>query len=834
MTYSIQHIAAIIGARTAHLPQADIEHIVIDSRKIVFPQPSVFFAINGPRRDGHLFIDEVYERGVRFFVVSKMPAAKEYSDAFFLLVEDVLIALQKLAAFHRSRFSIPVIGITGSNGKTIVKEWLFQLLQDDFTIVRSPRSYNSQVGVPLSLWQMDEQYTLGIFEAGISTMNEMAALANMIQPTIGVFTNLAEAHSEGFADNRTKALEKIKLFQQVGILVYAKDQVMAAIDPEGTDKNLFPHSIQFFSWSRTTNARLQIIDEIIHLGHTTLIASCDGTKMEIDILFTDRISIDNAITCWAVLLALQTDPFLIQKRMKLLASIDMRMQLKNGIHQCKVLNDSYSNDTFSLNLAIDYLLQQAGEQATTVILSDILQSGIQESVLYRDIAGSLKKRGISRLIGIGPAISRNRTFFLANELDDTFPLTSLFFPNTNAFMEQVGAINFSHEFILLKGARIFEFEKIAHWLEQKVHQTQLEINLSAVTNNLKAFQGQLSVTTKLMAMVKAFGYGSGSAEISRLLQFHKVDYLAVAYADEGVELRKAGISLPIMVLNVDVAAFDTLVTYQLEPEIYSFAIFDAFHEYLKSQGVQMFPVHIKFNTGMNRLGFETADVDSLALATHSRQTMVIRSVFSHLVASESTVHDGFTAEQVKLFTKACDTLQLIIGYPFLRHIANTAAIQRNPAYQFDMVRLGIGLYGVDTKGFNPLLLETAVSLTTTIAQIRQVKAGETVGYGRAGFLNRDSTIATIRIGYADGYSRHLGNGKGKVWVRNQLAPVIGNICMDMTMIDITDIPDVKESDIVEIFGKNLPIQLLANWAGTIPYEIMTGISQRVKRIYIAE
>ncbi len=825
MAYTIQNIADIIKADASIASDTVIEHLLIDSRKIVFPQSSLFFAISGPRRDGHQFINEVYKRGVRNFVVRKGFDSSMYPQAVFLEVPDVLDALQELAASHRKKFSIPVMGITGSNGKTIVKEWLYQLLQKDFNIVRSPRSYNSQVGVPLSIWQMNEQHTLGIFEAGISTVGEMEKLATVIQPTIGVFTNLADAHNEGFENDRQKALEKSILFAHVDSLVFGRESLQPSLSPDGKDKILFEHNTAFISWSREFDATLQIISEERKDTHTAITAKYFNNTVSIIIPFTDKISIDNAITCWCVLLQMNYKETIIQERMLLLEPVDMRMQLKKAINNCYLLNDSYSNDLSSLDLAMDHLKQQAGNQRTTLILSDIFQSGQDEEVLYRDIAAQIAVRGINRLIGIGPAMLKHRPAF------ESIGSVS-FYQSTNDFLHQASAQQFKDEYILLKGARVFEFERISAWLEQKVHQTVMEIDLSAMIHNLKEYQQQLKPSTRLMAMVKAFSYGSGSAEVARILQFHKVDYLAVAYADEGVELRKAGISLPVMVMNADEATFDALVTYDLEPEIYSFPIYNAFHHYLSQQGIQQFPVHIKFNTGMNRLGFEIIDAEELGNMILNNQTMAVKTVFSHLVASESAEHDGFTRQQADLFEEGCTVMQQTLGYHFIKHIANSAAIFRKPEYQFDMVRLGIGLYGVDSA--NGLSLQTVTTLKSTIAQIRTVKAGDTIGYNRKGKLMRDSLIATVRIGYADGFGRQLGNGKGSMYINGKLAAVIGNVCMDMTMIDITDIPGVKEGDEVEIFGKHLPVQQVAEWAGTIAYEIMTGISQRVKRVYTEE
>lgn len=828
MIYQVKHIAIIVNAAPVTGNDDAIEHLLIDSRKIVFPETSLFFALSGPRRDGHQFIKEAYDRGVRNFVVSKAIVSNEMSDANFLLVDDVLTALQDLAAFHRARFTIPVIGITGSNGKTIVKEWLCQLLQKEHNIVRSPRSYNSQVGVPLSVWQINEQHTLGIFEAGISTTDEMIHLADVIRPTMGVFTNIADAHNEGFENDTQKAIEKALLFTGASSLVFGREALAKSILPDERDRFRFPQTKDFFSWSREKDATLSIVSEKINKEQTVLTAQYKGSEITVTIPFTDKISIDNAITCWCVLLQMNYDAATISSRMLQLEAVDMRMQLKKAINNCYLLNDSYSNDLASLDLAIDYLQQQAGNQRTTLILSDILQSGQYGEALYRDIAAQLSVRGIHRLIGIGPDISQYQKIF--TDIDADMSLS--FYHSTDDFIRQFNTQQFRDEYILLKGARVFAFERISAMLEQKVHQTVMEINLSAMVHNLKQYQQQLHPSTKMMAMVKAFSYGSGSAEVARVLQFHKVEYLAVAYADEGVELRKAGISLPIMVMNADEAGFDALLTYHLEPEIYSFPIYHSFSQYLQQQGIYHFPVHIKFNTGMNRLGFEVSEAESLAAAIKADRKMAVKSVFSHLVASESAEHDGFTQQQVNLFKEAADTMEKELGYSLIKHIANSAAIFRKPEYQFDLVRLGIGLYGVDSS--DQLSLQTVATLRSTIAQVREVKAGDTVGYSRKGMLARDSKIATVRIGYADGFVRTLGNGHGKMYVNGQFAPVVGNVCMDMTMIDITDITGVAEGDSVEIFGANLPIQEVAKDAGTIAYEIMAAINQRVKRVYTEE
>lgn len=807
-----------------------VEHILLDSRRLLFPATSVFFALNGPRRTGHSFITELYQKGVRCFVVDENfteTKAKKFSKAVFLQVPDVLLALQQLAAHHRQQFSIPVIGITGSNGKTIVKEWLYQLLQPGENIVRSPKSFNSQVGVPLSVWQMNKEHSLGIFEAGISQPGEMQQLAKIIEPTIGVITSIGEAHSEGFLNIRQKINEKLRLFVKSEALIYCADNpdLNEAVN---TFKNNVRSGDEFklFSWSKKESATLQVRAVEKNEKQTTISARYQDADMGFSIPFTDEASVENAITCCCVMLQLGIDPGVITVRMPQLRHVEMRLELKQGINNCSVINDSYNSDINSLVIALDFLQQQQQHARRTLILSDIMQSGKSSGELYADVAAILEQKNINRFIGIGPELNRQRNAF--KNIEHT-----AFYTSTADFIHQFHGQHFYDETVLLKGARFFEFELISHLLEQKIHQTVLEINLNAVTHNLKTYQQLLNPDVKLMAMVKAFSYGSGSFEIANLLQFHKVDYLAVAYADEGVELRKAGISLPIMVMNAEEVTFDVMMQYNLEPELFSFGILEAFEEYIKQCGVHNYPVHIKLDTGMRRLGFEEAGIKPLCERLKTTTLFKVQSVFSHLAASDNEVHDAFTGAQAKQFLKACKEIRKATGYEFLRHIANTSAIHRHKELQLDMVRLGIGLYGVDSNESIQQKLKNVTTLKSTVSQIKKVMAGESVGYSRKGIAAKDSTIATVRIGYADGYPRLMSNGVGRMWVNRKIVPVIGNVCMDMTMLDITGVP-VQEGDEVIVFGQQLPVADVAARAQTIPYEILTGISQRVKRVYYEE
>lgn len=797
MNYTAKEIAGIVGSSSVADP-SPILQLALDSRRIHSPATTLFFALKGPRRNGHQFIGEVYKKGVRNFVVSEPVSAGSFPGANFILVNDTLDALQQLAAWHRRQFHVPVIGITGSNGKTIVKEWLYQLLHPDYNIVRSPRSYNSQTGVPLSIWQMNEQHDLAIFEAGISQPGEMERLEEMIRPSIGVLTNIGEAHSEGFRSQDEKRAEKEILFR------HAKRPAPVSnilVTPKGT------------------------------LTEVTAERPGKGDRVSIAIPFTDEASIQNAITCWQVMLHLGYDDAVIDQRMRLLSPVNMRMELKKAINNCTLVNDSYSADISSLEIALGFLEQQGPGVKKTAILSDFLQSALRDEELYSLILDQLQRHQVDRVIGIGERISRN---LRQQAIRKGFPGKLEVFASTDEFIQQFRSTQFRDENILIKGARVFAFERIVQQLELKLHQTVLEINLNAIAHNLRFYQRRLQPTTKLMAMVKAFAYGSGSAEIAGILQFHKVDYLAVAYADEGVDLRKAGITLPIMVMNPEESVFDQLVENDLEPDIYSSTLLKSFQAYIANTGLSDYPIHIELETGMNRLGFPPGELDDLAAALPGSGSVRVQSVFTHLASSEDPAQDEFTLEQYDRFMKAAERLREKLGYGFLRHIANSAAISRLPQLQLDMVRLGIGLYGVDSSASHQQELQPVATLRSTIAQLKNLKAGESVSYNRRGVVSRDSLVATVRLGYADGYSRRLGNGTGSMLVKGRLAPVIGTVCMDMTMIDVTDIPGVKEGDDVIVFGKDLPIQQLAAWAGTIPYEVMTGISQRVKRVYFEE
>lgn len=814
-SYTIQQIAEILNGKSFLVnPQANIKSLITDSRSLADAPHSLFFAIKA-QRDGHQFIANAYQQGIRNFVVVQAMATDHFPEANWIEVPDTLVALQRLVAFHRSQYHLKVIGITGSNGKTIVKEWLYQLLSADDQVVRSPKSYNSQIGVPLAVWQLNPHHQLGIFEAGLSKPNEMEKLAAIIQPTIGVLTNIREAHDEGFASKEEKLKEKLKLFKEVETFVYAPEHILA--------KNLELPGKQRFTWSFVQPADLQIIKVITENNQTSILANYQCKEIEVVVPFTDAASIENVVICWATLLAMDYAVEEVVSRLSKLTRVAMRLQLVNGIDQCSLIDDSYSADISSLAIALDFLNQQNQHPKRTLILSDLHETGKTADQLYQEIALLLKQKKISRLIGVGEHISAHAHLF---ELEKSF------FKNTDDFLANVAQLNFNHETILVKGARKFEFERIIKRLAQKIHDTVLEINLNALLNNLQSYKTKLAPGVKTMAMVKAFSYGSGSFEIANLLQHHKVDYLTVAYVDEGITLRKAGITLPLMVMSPEPSAFDAMLRYRLEPEIYSLELLQDFLRFLP-EGVTDFPVHIKLDTGMHRLGFQQEHLEELLHLLKGQQKLKVVSIFTHLVATDDEEHDSFTEQQVISYQGMYQQIVVELGYSPIKHVLNTSGISRWPKYQFDMVRLGIGLYGFDAAQQSPDELQTVAVLKTTISQIKHLAAGETVGYSRRGVLSNGGTIATVKIGYADGYSRAFGNGVGKMLVGGKLVPTIGSICMDMCMLDITGLT-LAVGDEVMVFNHEHSIVDLANAVGTIPYEILTNVSQRVKRVYYYE
>ena len=827
--YTFSSLARILAVKPLQLHSDPvIEFILTDSRQLLTPGTTVFFAINSKQKNAIDFILPLYEQGVRCFIVPALLPADTLEvcvEANIVEVENVLFALQKIVAQHRASLNIPVIGITGSNGKTIVKEWLHQLLKKDFHIAYSPKSYNSQLGVPLSVWQMDDTHSLGIFEAGISLPGEMQRLQKIIQPTIGLFTFLGDAHALGFKSLSQKVHEKLQLFVEARTLIYCSDNTFLAAAIVDFKKNQNP-ALDLFSWSRSKGSDVWINNIIGDSAQTVIEFTYADQIYKTRIPFVDEASIHNAISCLCVLLNLKIPLAEIIDRLPALRSVEMRLELKQGVNNTSIINDSYSSDINSLLIALNFLSQQQQHKTKTVILSDMLQTGKAEPELYNFIARVLTQKKIQKFVGIGPAIEKHKQCFPDS-------IEKHFFSTTAEFLRKLPELNFQSETILLKGARVFGFEKISHAFEEKKHETILEINLQAIRHNLNHYRSFLKPGVRLMAMVKAFSYGTGSFEIANVMQHAGVDYLAVAYADEGVALRQEGIRLPVMVMNTEQAGFDNLLKYNLEPELYSFNILKSFLQFLPAEKQLPYPVHIKLDTGMHRLGFQLHDIEELCTILREAKGVRVQSVFSHLAASGDEDHDAFTKEQASNFNMMAARIQGALGYSFLKHIANTSAIHRHPDLQMDMVRLGIGLYGVDANERIQAQLHNVAQLRTTVSQIKSLKKGESVGYNRQGIAEGNTTIATVRIGYADGYPRSLSNGAGKMLIKGQLVPVIGNVCMDMTMLDVSGL-NISEGDEVIVFGKDLPVAQLSTWAKTIPYEILTGISQRVKRIYFEE
>lgn len=821
MSYSIEKIASLISAKRVGRTESVISWLLTDSRSLAFPEETLFFALKTQRNDGHCFIPDLYKRGVRNFVVETLPKdEKKYVDCNFLIVQDTLATLQQLSKRHREEFQIPIIGITGSNGKTMVKEWLSQLLSPSYKVTRSPRSYNSQIGVPLSVWLLNQNSQVGIFEAGISKPQEMDALHDIIQPTIGVLTNLGMAHQENFSSMREKCQEKLKLFKDAQLVIYDGDDdliksVISSLNFNNT-----------IAWSRHCKQEAFYIQDEEKKDKSTIITyTFRGQKGKYTLPFIDQASIDCSIACAAVCLYMDMPTDILDERMQKLERVGMRLEVKEGKHGCTLINDSYNSDINSLDIALDFMSRRpdSNGRRRTLILSDIFQSGEEPEQLYARVGNLLNERGIEKFIGIGDNLCKQ-----ADKIDLE---NKVFYNDVDDFIMSPDFINLHNEVILIKGARKFGFERITELLVEKVHETTLEVNLNAIVSNLNRFRSFMRPETRLVCMIKAEAYGAGAVEIAKTLQDYNVDYLAVAVADEGVELRRNGIRSNIIIMNPEMSSFRTLFDYKLEPEVYSFRLLNALIKSAQKEGLTNYPVHIKLDTGMHRLGFDPQkDIQELISILKSQSALMPRSIFSHFVGSDSDKFDDFSAKQYELFIKGSTQFQTAFEHKILRHINNSAGIEHFPDRQMEMCRLGIGLYGIDR---NNQMLSNVSTLKTTILQLRHVSYDETVGYSRKGILKRDSVIAAIPIGYADGLNRHLGNRNGYCLVNGKKAEYVGNICMDVAMIDVTDI-DCKEGDIVEIFGDNLPVTILSDILDTIPYEILTSVSPRVKRVYFKD
>ncbi|WP_333693247.1 bifunctional UDP-N-acetylmuramoyl-tripeptide:D-alanyl-D-alanine ligase/alanine racemase [Flavobacterium sp.] len=812
MSLVINDIILPLGANLESPKNYVISNVSIDSRSFQNNDETLFFCLIGPNNNGHDYILELISKGVRNFVVSQDISHSE--DVNFLKVENTLEALQKFASFYRQKFDFPIIGITGSNGKTIVKEWLNFLLSPDYNIIRSPKSYNSQVGVPLSVIGINEQHNLGIFEAGISTVNEMQKLETIIKPTIGILTNIGSAHDEGFENLGQKIKEKVKLFSHVEVLIFNKNKsIEAFLNPD----------IKTFSWSSSDPTADVMVHHKTYSNKTSLNVTYKKTCFKINIPFSDEASIENVIHCMMVLFYFQYDLDTIQKRLALLYPIEMRLKVKKGINNTTLIDDSYSSDFQSLKIALDFLENQKQHSKKTLILSDIFQSGLENDELYSRVSQMIISNKITRVIGVGEVISNYKNKFLNGTT----------FQSQADFLTHFEQLNFENETILIKGARSFHFEEIVSLLEEKTHETVLEINLNALSHNLNFYKAKLNPHTKMMVMVKAFSYGNGGLEIAKLLEYHKVDYLGVAFADEGIALKSNGISLPIMVLNPETTSFEALIQHQLEPEIYSLKGLNAFLKLAKQKHLKHFPIHLKIDTGMHRLGFDEIHLEELISILKNCKTVQVKSILSHMATSDDLSHNKFALEQIEKFKRISTYISSALEISPIRHILNTSGISNYPQAQLDMVRLGIGLYGISNDPQEQKFLENVGTLKSVISQIRTIQAGESVGYGRRFVAEKETRIATIPIGYADGIRRSWGNGLGFVLINNQKATIVGSICMDMLMVDVTSIACTEGNEVI-VLGENPSATLMASELQTIPYEILTGISQRVKRIFYRE
>lgn len=819
LSFYLKDIEKIVSGEYYGITNVKFSKIITDSRNIGNSSTSdLFIAINGLNHDGHKFIDELYKKGVRAFIVSNYINFQNYPDAAFLKVENSIEALHKLAAYKRDLFNIPLISITGSNGKTIVKEWLSWILSNKFKITRNPKSYNSQTGVPLSLLLLEEDSELGIFEAGISEVGEMEKLEKIIKPTIGIITNIGSAHQANFKSIEEKVEEKLKLFKDCETVIYCIDNTIVT-KTLSSNKNIKRH----ITWSENNNGIVNIKNINYSTDQSTITVEYNNKEIKLSIPYTDKGSIQNAISCLCAIIALNIElSESILKRFTSLPSVKMRLEMINGIHNSIIINDSYNSDINSLEIALDYLNQKKANRNSVLIMSDILQSSEHEDILYKSVSNLIKEKNIKKFIGIGNAINNNANLF---------PESSLFYKNTEDFLHNFKYSDFYDSAILLKGARDFRFENISKKLQAKNHETVIETDLNLIKHNLDFFKSHLNPGTKMMAMVKAFSYGNGYLEIASLLEHNRIDYLAVAFVDEGIELREGGITTPIMVMNSNLQSIQSMIEYKLEPEIYSISVLNELIKELQKSDIKNFPIHVKIDTGMHRLGLVESDLDNFCNILNITNSVKIESIFSHLVGSGNKELKDFTKQQVDLFLKMYEKICLLTKSKPNRHILNSEGIIYFPEYDFEMVRLGIGLYGLIPELSDKIYQVS--KFRSIISQIHHIKKGESVSYNRSGKVNRDSIIATIPVGYADGLDRRLGNGNWYFYVNSQKAYTIGNICMDMCMIDITDI-NANEGDDVIIFGKENSICKMADILNTIAYEIITGISQRVKRVYFEE
>lgn len=818
--YSISWLNDTIQKKSSRLviPDQEISHLIIDSRKLLFPESSLFFAFFGKQTDGHLFIKPLYDLGVRAFIYEDPDFNIEtFPEANFILVDQTIEAIQEIGRIHRSRFNLTVIGLTGSNGKTIIKEWINQLLEQEYNIVRSPGSYNSQIGVPLSVWQINQETDLAIFEAGISKKGEMAALSGIISPTLGVFTNLGDAHSLGFDSKEEKLKEKLLLFKDAESIICERDESIAFNEI----KRNYPNK-KVFDWSKTDKKASFYISSIEKINHSSRIQYIwKGKESDFSIPFKDPVSIRMAIFAVLSSLVAGADREQVDKGCSFLSAVPMRLETKDGLNNCLLINDSYNADLTSFTQALLFQSLQDQNRKKVLILSDFYQLQDNPEVLNRKIAELIDKQTFSRIVLVGNQIHSVQLYLQSS-------VNVFHFRTTSEVLKNLENLDFRNETILMKGARKFKFEQIFVKLSKRFHSTVLEINLDALSQNLMVYDSRLHQKTKKLVVIKASGYGAGSLKLARHLEKNNVDYFGVAFVDEGIELRKGGVKKPIMVFNADLSFLEEIIEYKLEPVVYSFE----YLEQILNEGPEGLGIHLKLDTGLNRLGFLEESVDKLCDILAKNNQFRVFSIFSHLSATPTRKYDDFTHKQAKVFENGYNKIVKALTYAPIKHLLNSAGVINFPEYQFDMVRIGSGVHGIDTSARINSALQVVHTLKAKVTLIKEVKAGESIGYERMGIEDKARRIAIIPIGYADGLVRKAGNKRYHVSINGAKAPIVGNVNMDMSMIDITAIPNVEVGDEVEIFGANIPIQTLAKAGDTIFYEILSRISPRVKRIYI--
>jgi len=822
MEYSVKEVISAIKESETRIVEGEayISWLSTDSRNLPDAREALFFALDGTLHNGHNFIEDAHSKGVINFVVNQHYRIPDNIHANFFIVPDTLVALQQIAAYHRKRFdNIDIVAITGSNGKTTIKEWLAQMM-DYKKVVKSPKSYNSQTGVAFSVWQIENDHQLGIFEAGISKPGEMELLERMIKPTVGILTNIGDAHAAGFNDDQHKLDEKIKLFSDAEVIIYNSDSeiIQNTIPLRYPEKKLISWGFSGLSnYIRITELITQNNFAEVHFLH-------GGTEKVMYLPFSDQASVQNVMHCVTYMLWSGVDVEFIQKKVNQLHNLPMRLELKSGIGGSILINDTYNADIQSLKVALEFLSQQAGNLPKVLIISEFDQIGIDDQEFLGVLVDLLQKESIEHIYFVGHIRDENASFF-------DMVVTCSFYKTTDDLLKQIKKLDLEGKAILIKGARRFALDRVVDALSDLGHSVVMETDFHALDHNLRFFSSRISDHTGIIAVIKASAYGSGSHELGKFLEFKKVNYLAVAFVDEGISLRKSGITLPIMILNPEVHLTDDFIEWNLEPEIYSISFLKSVIESLPENNNSPLKIHLKLDTGMRRLGIGEHETGSLIHVLKNQSRIEVATIFTHLTSSEDESHDDWTHEQISKFERMYDQISHILGYKPARHVLNTAGILRFPQYHFELVRLGLGLYGIDVTGKFAGILEKVHTLKAKVIQIKEVEKEQSVGYSRKGVMSERGEIAIVNIGYADGLLRGSGNGKYSVMINHKLYSIIGNVCMDLTIIELGHQSGVKIGDDVIIFGKQQPIEELARINQTIPYEILCRISPRVKRLY---